>query len=54
MCIRPIKEAKAARQGKKLQNCNVFGLPPSGMPVKKNRQMIDEETLDSWRNYVHL
>jgi len=45
---------KAARQGKNDKIVMFLGLPPSGMPGKKNRQMIDEETLDSWRNYVHL
>jgi hypothetical protein len=29
-----------------------FG-PPTGTP-EKTRQMIDEETLDTRRNYVHL
>jgi hypothetical protein len=31
-----------------------FGPPPSGVPGKKNRRMVEEETLDSWRKYVHL
>jgi len=54
MCITPDKETKGARQGKNYKIVMFSGLPPSGMPGKKNRPMIDEETLDSWRKYVHL